>query len=141
MAQLKVNQLSNILSHDKDDNSDSRGSEEESDVPYRVWFVTGAIASGLAIWSAAHYELIAKIAWTIIAPGFTLSQTWGARTDSRAITGFGVVLVLHVCLMELLFPRFPKGHYGYILVAAVIEIMTFGLVYQVWIKLRTRQSD
>jgi hypothetical protein len=111
------------------------------DWPYRVWFVIGVVAALLAIWSNDHYELFAKIGWTITGPGFTLSQTWNERHDLRSNAAFAILLVFHIFLMETLFPHLPEGHYGYILVIAVVELMTIGLAYQVWTRLRTEDRE
>ena len=116
-------------------------STETVDVPYRVCFTAAVIASFLAIWSTEHYGLFAKIAWTVTAPGFTLSQTWNDRHDIVSRAFYGVLLVVHLCLMELLFPYLPVGHYGYILVVAIVEIMTLGLAYQVWMHLRSEPRN
>jgi hypothetical protein len=122
-----------------DPNSDK--DTEKTDVPYRVWFAAAAAASFLAIWSTVHYELLAKIAWTITAPGFTLSQTWNERHGFSTRIVFGIVLLFHCYLMELLFLHLPYGHYGYILVIAIAEIMTVGLAYQIWIHLRSKPNE
>lgn len=111
------------------------------DVPYRVWFVIALIGVLPAVFSGKHYELFAKIAWTLLAPGFTLSQTWNYRRDPLSILLFGALLLAHLCLMALLFPIFPFRHFGYILVAAIVEIMTLGLAYQVWIHLHSTRDD
>ena len=126
---------------DQSSNQDSNESNGKIDMPYRVWFVIGVIATFSAIWNSNHYELLAKIAWTITAPGFTLSQTWRERHDlfSRAV--FGILLLLHCFLMESLDPRLPHGHYGYILLTALAEIMSVGLAYQIWIHLRTKANE
>lgn len=130
--------MAKFLIQDGNEDSGSESADERTTVPYRIWFVAGIAASVAAIWDTAHFELIAKIAWTIMAPGFTLSQTWSSRRDLMSWAGFGVLLVLHFCLMEFLFPHLPSGHYGYILVIAIAEIMTLGLAYQVWISIRTK---
>jgi hypothetical protein len=108
------------------------------DLPYRVWFGIAVILTFCAIFSASHFELLAKIAWTSTAPGFTFSQTWKERHSLLSNAAFGALLVVHICLMQVLYPYLPAGHYGYILVAAIVEIMTIGLAYQVWLNLRPR---
>lgn len=93
-----------------------------------------------ARWDANHYELLAKIAWTVMAPGFTFSQTWNERHDLLSRVAFGALLLVHFGLMQLIFPLLPAGHYGYILLVAIAEIMTIGLAYQAWIHLRSKRS-
>jgi hypothetical protein len=118
---------------------DSDENSEKRDPSYRVWFVVGVVVMFLAIWSTKHYELLAKLAWTITAPGFTLSQTWNERHDLLSRAVFGALLLVHCGLMQLVFPLLPMGHYGYILIIAIIEIMTIGLAYQVWLHLRSEK--
>lgn len=124
-----------------DDDPKPKHSIEGADLPYRIWFIVAIVVSFGAIWSTNHYQLVAKIAWTITAPGFTLSQTWNNRGDLLSRAFFGIFFVVHLCLMELLFPHFPVGRYGYILVAAIVEIMTLGLAYQVWMRLRSKPDS
>jgi hypothetical protein len=130
-----------LFQHDQDSAPDSTENSGKIDVAYRVWFIVMSIASILAIWAPNHYELFAKVGWTTMGPGFTFSQTWNERHDllSRAI--FGALLLVHYGLMQLVFPILPMGHYGYILIVAIIEIMTIGLAYQVWLHLRSEKNS
>ena len=132
-------ELQSLFQRDEDADLDSDEKTGEIDMPYRIWFVIGVIVTFSAIWSTRHYELLAKIAWTITAPGFTLSQTWKEPYDFTSRAAFGALLLVHCALMQLLFPHLPSGHYGYILLIAIAEIMTIGLAYQVWLHLRSQK--
>jgi hypothetical protein len=129
-------ELQPLFQHDEDTIPDSEG-KTKPDMAYRVWFVIGLIVTFSAICNTRHYELLAKIAWTITAPGFTLSQTWKELHDFTSRAAFGALVLAHCALMQLLFPHLPSGHYGYILLIAIVEIMTIGLAYQVWLHLRS----
>jgi hypothetical protein len=115
--------------------------EEQKNVVYWVWFVVGVVASVLAAWRQDHYEILSKIAWTIIGPGFTLSQTLKDRKDNFFYLGFGILLLVHIGIMLLIFPNLPKGRFGYVLIAGIVEIMTVGLAFQIWSRLRSKPSD
>lgn len=131
------------LFQNQDRGHDTEPSDDRTkrvDMPYRAWFASGIVAALLAIWSKTHYELFAKIAWTIAAPGFTLSQTWSLRHDFLSRIFFAIFLIVHFYLMLELFPHIPTGHFGYILLLAIAEIMTIGLMYQVWMRLRSEPS-
>jgi hypothetical protein len=132
--------LQSLFQHDEDAVPDSNERTGKIDMPYRVWFVVGVIVTFSAIWSTRHYELLAKIAWTITAPGFALSQIWKERHDFTSRTAFAALILAHCGLMQLLFPHLPSGHYGYILLIAIVEIMTIGLAYQVWLHLRSQKK-
>lgn len=132
--------MQSLFQLDQDSDPDSNENTGKIDLPYRVWLVIGVVATFIAIWSPEHYELLAKIAWTLTAPGFTFAQTWNERHDLLSRVAFGVLLFVHCGLMQLLFPLLPKGHYGYILLIAIVEIMTIGLGYQVWLHLRSQKK-
>lgn len=121
--------------------SSNRTSEtevEQKNPAYRIWFVAGLLASLLAAWRRDHYEVFSMIAWTIIGPGFTLSQTLTDRKDSLFYLGFGVLLLAHFGIMAAIFPNLPKGRFGYVLIVGIAEIMTVGLAFQVWSRLRSK---
>jgi len=130
--------LSSLFQYDQDADLALDEETRKIDIPYRVWFGIAVILTFCAIFSASHYELLAKIAWTITAPGFTFSQTRKERHSLLSNAAFGALLVVHICLMQVLYPYMPAGHYGYILVVAIVEMMTIGLAYQVWLNLRPR---
>jgi hypothetical protein len=129
--------LQTLLQNDQDSEPESSEEAGKVDVPYRAWFVAASITAIAAIWSTNHYELFAKVAWTVMWPGFTFSQTLNERHDLLSRIFFGILLLVHWCLMQFLYPFLPAGHYGYILVLGIVEIMTIGLAYQVWIHLRS----
>lgn len=133
-------ELQSLFQHGEDAVPDSNERTGEIDMPYRIWFVVGLVVTLTAIWSTHHYQLLAKLAWTITAPGFTLSQTWRERHDFTSRMAFGALLFVHFTLMQLLFPHLPDGRYGYILVIAIAEIMTLGLGYQIWLHLRSQKD-
>ena len=132
--------MPSLFQYGQDYDPDSNEDAGKIDVPYRVWFVVMSVASILAIWSTNHYELLAKIAWTITAPGFIYSLIWNERHDLLSKAAFGVLLLIHYGLMQVLYPYLPVGHYGYILLIAIAEIMTIGLAYQVWLHLRSEKG-
>ncbi|WP_156993614.1 hypothetical protein [Terriglobus sp. TAA 43] len=108
------------------------------DIAYRIWFSVGVMSSLAAGWSRDHYAVLAQIAWTIIGPGFTLSQIWKEFSALKSYAYFGVLLAFHFLLMRLIFRRLPFGHFGYVLIAGLIELMTVGFAFQVWSRLRTQ---
>jgi hypothetical protein len=132
--------LQTLFQYDQKSDSGSNGEDRKIDVPYRIWIVVGFITVMLARWNANHYELFAKIAWTVMGPGFTFSQTWNKSHDLLSRSAFGALLLVHFCLMQVLYPYLPIGHYGYILLIGIAEIMTIGLAYQVWVHLRSQKS-
>ena len=111
---------------------------EGKDIAYGIWFVVGVVSSLAAGWSRDHYYVLAQIAWTVIGPGFTLSQTWKELRDGKAYGYFVVLLAFHILLMGLIFPKLPFGHFGYVLIAGLIELMTVGFAFQLWSRLRAQ---
>jgi hypothetical protein len=133
--------LPSLFQYNQDLDSDSDEDAGKIDVPYRVWLVVASIATILAIWNPKHYELLAKIAWSITGPGFTFSQIWNEPHDLLSSAVFAVFVLVHYGLMQALYPYLPVGHYGYILLIAIAEIMTIGLAYQVWLHLRSDKGE
>lgn len=127
-----------IFQRSQDPDSSPSEDPDKVDMPYRVWLVAEVIFVFLSrVVSADHYELLTKMAWTIAAPGFVLSQTWNKKHDFLSRAVFGIVFLLHCILMEVIYPHLPSRSYGYVFLVAVIETMTLGLAYQVWIHIRS----
>lgn len=125
-----------IFQNDDSPDSDSTGEARKSNPSYKIWFILMAIASCAAIWSTAHYELLAKVAWTVIGPGFTLSQTQDERHDFLSRSLFLALLGIHFSIMQVVFPYLPGRQFVYVLFVAIVEIMTLGTAYQVWLRVR-----
>jgi hypothetical protein len=132
--------LQSLFQYDQDSEPSPNESTEKVDIPYRVWAVAVIITVILVVWKQDHYELLAKIAWTVMGPGFTFSQILNERHDLLSSVVFGVLLLAHYCLMQMFYPYLPVGHYGYVLLIAFAEIMTIGLAYQVWLHLRSEKG-
>lgn len=113
---------------------------ERIDVPYRIWFVVVVIAFIPAVFLEGHHELYTKVAWSVFAPGFTLSQTWKYQKQTIANLVFGVLVLVHIALMQWLFPIFLAESLKPIVVLGFLEIMTIGLAYQVWLHLRFEEK-
>ncbi len=96
------------------------------------------LLSMAALFKTRYQDVIKMAIWTTIFAGLVMTYTWPFIMDALSRVVVAVLLLLHIPVMLLIYPRVP--HHGYTVIALVIAAEYVAcLVPIAWLDLRSQR--